>query len=215
MEDFKTKGYLPEALTNFVALLGWSSADETEIMDMDELIERFDASRIHKAGAVFDMEKLNWMNGQYIKKLSNEELAKRCKPYLKEEVDLQKLALIADAVKEKMVTLNDINVLMEPFLRKGVVGEEQQAILAEPDSRVVLQVLQEKLEGTESLTAALAQELIRAVQKETGIKGKGLYMPIRIAFTGQMHGDDLAKTMAAIGRDELLLRLKEELQKEQ
>lgn len=215
MEDFKTKGYLPEALTNFVALLGWSSADETEIMDMDELIERFDASRIHKAGAVFDMEKLNWMNGQYIKKLSNEELAKRCKPYLKEEVDLQKLALIADAVKDKMVTLNDINVLMEPFLRKGAVGEEQQAILAEPDSRVVLQVLQEKLEGTESLTAALAQELIRAVQKETGIKGKGLYMPIRIAFTGQMHGDDLAKTMAAIGRDELLLRLKEELQKKQ
>lgn len=211
VEDFKAKGYLPQALTNFVALLGWSSADETEIMDMNALIERFDASRVHKASAIFDTEKLNWMNGQYIKMLSNEEVAQMCEPYLKEKVGMQQLILIVDAVKDKMVTLCDISALAEPFLRKGAIGAEQREVLDEPSSAAVLQVLREKLEKTTKLSAERAQELIREVQKETGIRGKGLYMPIRVALTGQMHGDDLAKTMAAIGREELVLRLKEEV----
>ncbi len=211
VEDFKAKGYLPQALTNFVALLGWSSADETEIMSMEELIRRFDALRIHKAGAIFDMEKLNWMNGQYIKMLSSAALAEACRPYLKQEIDTEQLVLILDAVKDKMVRLDDINSLAEPFLQKGVIGEEQRAVLGEAGSVAVLSALRAKLETTPVLAAERAQEMIKEVQKETGVKGKGLYMPIRIAFTGQMHGDDLAKTMAAIGRDELLARLDQEL----
>jgi nondiscriminating glutamyl-tRNA synthetase len=211
VEDFRVKGYLPQALTNFVALLGWSSSSEEEIMDMAALISNFDIKRINKSGAIFDIDKLNWMNAQYIKEYDNASLAKLCEPFLTEPCDIDKLTLIIEAVRDKMVLLGDINVLSEEIVHKGEIDEDSRSILNTQSSGIVLKALKESIENAKSLDSEIINKMIKAIQNEYKIKGKDLYMPIRIALTGKAHGTDLSKIMAAIGRDELISRLAEEI----
>lgn len=211
VEDFKAKGYLPQALTNFVALLGWSSSSEEEIMDMDALISNFDSKRINKSGAIFDIDKLNWMNAQYIKEYDSASLAKLCEPFLTEPCDIDKLILIIDAVRDKMVLLGDINMLSKEIVHKGEIDEDSRSILNTQSSGIVLKALKESIENAESLDSEIINKMIKTIQTEYKIKGKDLYMPIRIALTGKAHGTDLSKIMAAIGRDELISRLAEEI----
>jgi len=212
VEDFRAKGYLPQALTNFVALLGWSSADENEIMSLDELIDNFDLGRIKKSGAIFDIDKLNWMNAIYIKKYDNYTLAELCMPYMNNECSIDKLALIIDAVKEKMVLLSDISVLSEPVFKKYEISEDVAAMLKNDSSITVLKELKQNIENAKELTGEEYYSIIKCIQKKTGIKGKDLYMPIRAAVTGQEHGPDLAKIMAAIEKDELIKRISQHLE---
>ncbi|NMC55849.1 MAG: glutamate--tRNA ligase [Eubacteriaceae bacterium] len=211
VEDFKAKGYLPQALTNFVALLGWSSNEQDEIMSMDKLIENFDLSRISKSGAIFDVEKLNWMNASYIKEYDNYSLAKICMPFLKTPCSIEKLSLIIDAVKDKMVLLSDINNLSEPIFFKEKLSDESISLLLSEKSVIVLNQLKESIENADDLNSQAFQTIIRSIQTKCGIKGKDLYMPIRLAVTGEEHGADLAKIMAAIGSEELLRRIDEHI----
>jgi nondiscriminating glutamyl-tRNA synthetase len=211
VEDFRAKGYLPQALTNFVTLLGWSSSNEEEIMNMDELIESFDAKRINKSGAIFDIDKLNWMNAQYIKEYDSDFLAMLCQPFLTKPCSIDKLILIVEAVRDKIVLLSDINILSEVIFDKGNIDKEARSILNEPSSIIVLKALKESIENTANLNSEEINQIIKSIQNEYKIKGKNLYMPIRIAVTGQVHGADLSKIMTAIGREELLIRLTEEI----
>jgi nondiscriminating glutamyl-tRNA synthetase len=213
VEDFKAKGYLPQALTNFVALLGWSSSNEEEIMDMDKLISSFDSARINKSGAIFDIDKLNWMNTQYIKNYDSSALARLCQPFLTKECGMDKLILIVEAIRDKMVLLSDINALSEVIFHKDFIDEEARAILNMPNSSTVLKALKEGIENTAELNSEEINKIIKSIQNEYKIKGKDLYMPIRVASTGQVHGADLSKIMAAIGRKELLNRIEEEIKK--
>ncbi len=211
VEDFKAKGYLPQALTNFVALLGWSSTELTEIMSMDKLIENFDLSRIGKSGAIFDVDKLNWMNASYIKEYDNHSLAQMCMPFLKTPCTIEKLVLIIDAVKDKMVLLSDINNLAEPVFFKEKLSDDSISLLSAEKSMIVLNQLKESIANAEDLSSQGLQAIIKSIQTKCGIKGKDLYMPIRLAVTGHEHGPDLAKIMAAIGSEELIKRIEEHL----
>lgn len=218
VEDFRQKGYLPEALVNYIALLGWSPEDNTEFFTMDELISRFSLERVSKSGGVFDVNKLNWMNGHYIRLKTPEELCGLCMPWLiaegwikETESDSKKdwcLRLVKLA-QERMHTLADISAFAELFSGAEVTPENDETLemLKLEHVPAMLTVFKEKLEAAPPIDEDTAKGLMKAVQADTGIKGKNLFMPIRAAISGQLHGPDMNDMMIVIGRENLIARV--------
>ena len=218
---FLEKGYLPEALINFLALLGWSPEDDQEIFSMSELIEAFDLSRVNRSGAVFDREKLNWINSQYIKALSTEALTNYCIPYLLKagyitESDVQEkkntLTQIAELLRDRLSYFEQVPEECALFFNPNFEIKDQESIDLLADERVPIlrEALIQRISDVEELTSENAQGILKSIQKEykkEKIKGKMLYMPSRIMITGQMHGPDLAMIMEILGKEETLKRL--------
>ncbi|MCK9862634.1 glutamate--tRNA ligase [Paenibacillus sp. ATY16] len=223
IEQYDDLGYLPEALFNFIALLGWSPEGEQEIFTHDELVNVFTAERLSKSPAVFDTQKLSWMNGEYMKKIDIERLVDLCLPHLQkagrvgeqlDAVDREWVSALAALYQEKLRAASDIVELTELFFRDTVEDEEEaKAVLAEEQVTAVLTAFLAKIEASEAsaFTVDGIKDWIKAVQKETGFKGKQLFMPIRAALTGQTHGSDLNQSIALLGRDKVINRLKNRL----
>ncbi|MEF9917922.1 MAG: glutamate--tRNA ligase [Eubacterium sp.] len=219
--DFLKKGYLPEALINFLALLGWSPEDDREIFSMEELIEAFDLSRINKSGAVFDRTKLNWMNAHYIKALPIEELTMRMIPFLKKagfitEKDVEErmpwLEKIGELLRERLSFFAEVPAETKMIFDRNyeITNKESLDILKEASVPILYNALIEKITESDVVDTERAQSILKEIQKEhkaEKVKGKMLYMPTRIMLTGEMHGPDLTLIMDVLGKDELLLRL--------
>ncbi|QCT73331.1 glutamate--tRNA ligase [Eubacterium maltosivorans] len=219
--DFLKKGYLPEALINFLALLGWSPENEQEIFSMDELIEVFDLSRINKSGAVFDRAKLDWMNAHYIKELPIEELTARMIPYLLNagyitESDVEKrmpwLEKVGELMRERLNYFAQVPEETKMLFDRNfeITDSESLDILKEETVPVLFNALVEKITESDVVDTERAKAILKEIQKEhkaEKIKGKMLYMPTRIMLTGEMHGPDLTLIMDVLGKEELLLRL--------
>lgn len=219
--DFLKKGYLPEALINFLALLGWSPENEQEIFSMDELIEAFDLSRINKSGAVFDRAKLDWMNAHYIKELPIEELTARMIPYLLNagyitESDVEKrmpwLEKVGELMRERLNYFAQVPEETKMLFDRNfeITDSESLDILKEETVPVLFNALVEKITESDVVDTERAKAILKEIQKEhkaEKIKGKMLYMPTRIMLTGETHGPDLTLIMDVLGKEELLLRL--------
>lgn len=219
--DFLKKGYLPEALINFLALLGWSPEDEKEIFSMDELVEAFDLSRINKSGAVFDRAKLDWMNAHYIKELPIEELTARMIPYLVDagyitEADIEKrmpwLEKVGELMRERLNYFAQVPEETKVLFDRNfeITDQESLDLLKEETVPVLFNALVEKITESDVVDTERAKAILKEIQKEhkaEKIKGKMLYMPTRIMLTGEMHGPDLTLIMDVLGKEELLLRL--------
>lgn len=219
--DFLKKGYLPEALINFLALLGWSPEDEQEIFSMDELVEAFDLSRINKSGAVFDRAKLDWMNAHYIKELPIEELTARMIPYLVDagyitEADIEKrmpwLEKVGELMRERLNYFAQVPEETKVLFYRNfeITDQESLDLLKEETVPVLFNALVEKITESDVVDTERAKAILKEIQKEhkaEKIKGKMLYMPTRIMLTGEMHGPDLTLIMDVLGKEELLLRL--------
>lgn len=219
--DFLKKGYLPEALINFLALLGWSPEDEQEIFSMDELVEAFDLSRINKSGAVFDRAKLDWMNAHYIKELPIEELTARMIPYLVDagyitEADIEKrmpwLEKVGEFMRERLNYFAQVPEETKVLFDRNfeITDQESLDLLKEETVPVLFNALVEKITESDVVDTERAKAILKEIQKEhkaEKIKGKMLYMPTRIMLTGEMHGPDLTLIMDVLGKEELLLRL--------
>ena len=219
--DFLKKGYLPEALINFLALLGWSPEDEQEIFSMDELVEAFDLSRINKSGAVFDRAKLDWMNAHYIKELPIEELTARMIPYLVDagyitEADIEKrmpwLEKVGELMRERLNYFAQVPEETKVLFDRNfeITDQESLDLLKEETVPVLFNALVEKITESDVVETERAKAILKEIQKEhkaEKIKGKMLYMPTRIMLTGEMHGPDLTLIMDVLGKEELLLRL--------
>lgn len=219
--DFLKKGYLPEALINFLALLGWSPEDEKEIFSMDELVEAFDLSRINKSGAVFDRAKLDWMNAHYIKELPIEELTARMIPYLVDagyitEADIEKrmpwLEKVGELMRERLNYFAQVPEETKVLFDRNfeITDQESLDLLKEETVPVLFNALVEKITESDVVDTERAKAILKEIQKEhkaEKIKGKMLYMPTRIMLTGEMHGPDLTLIMDVLGQEELLLRL--------
>lgn len=219
--DFLKKGYLPEALINFLALLGWSPENEQEIFSMDELIEAFELSRINKSGAVFDRAKLDWMNAHYIKELPIEELTARMIPYLLNagyitESDVEKrmpwLEKVGELMRERLNYFAQVPEETKMLFDRNfeITDSESLDILKEETVPVLFNALAEKITESDVVDTERAKAILKEIQKEhkaEKIKGKMLYMPTRIMLTGEMHGPDLTLIMDVLGKEELLLRL--------
>lgn len=217
IEQYEALGFLPESLFNFIALLGWSPKGEEELFTRDEFIDMFDPARLSNSPAVFDMGKLKWMNNQYIKQASLDRVVDLALPHLVEAgklpsdmtTDERKWAreLIA-LYQEQLAYGAEIVELTDLFFRSTVTyNEEALDILQQEQVPEVLTTLNHQLEKLENYEPKAIFQAVKAVQKETGNKGKKLFMPIRVAATGQMHGPELPKTLYLLGKDVVMKRL--------
>ena len=216
--QYEKLGYLPEAVFNFLALLGWSPGGEEEILTKEEIIERFTLEAVSKSPAVFDMEKLKWLNGHYIRQSSIERLVGLAIPYLQSEgylkdevteADVQWVTLIMQALQEKIHTINDIGEFMHLFVGEDITIEDEEAkeVLADPDVPTVINALKEQLAALPEWNAEDVKKIFKTISKETGLKGKKVFMPIRVALTGQMHGPDLHFIIPVLGPELVAKRL--------
>jgi glutamyl-tRNA synthetase/nondiscriminating glutamyl-tRNA synthetase len=207
MESFREMGILPEALRNYLALLGWSPADgKTEILSPEELVKQFSLDHITKSPAVFDNDKLNWLNRHYMKECPPRRLVKLAAPYLESagqigadpgpEV-LAWLERVLDAVLKNISLLSQIpeaaRIVFEFDAPRAMAAPEFQELIANPAAVEVLKAFIPKVLAESTLTYERFREITKAVQKETGKKGKDLYHPVRMAVTGAGSGPELEK----------------------
>lgn len=218
VEDFKRKGYLPEALINYIALVGWSPDDGEEIMDMQTLINKFSFDRVSKSSGVFDVEKLNWMNNQYIRNYDLDQLTSFSKAYFVEsgfasesefDAEFLKYRNIVDILRERLNKLNEISDYYDLFNVNTIELEDDEAreMIEMPHVSEMLSCFSAKVSEIDEITAEDVKRLLKEVQKETGHKGKNLFMPVRVALTGQVHGPDIAKVMEVIGSTNTVERI--------
>lgn len=207
---YQEKGYLPEAIVNFLALLGWSPVGEEEIFTMDELIQQFSLDRVAKNPAVFDLEKLNWLNGMYIRKAPIEILTKMAIPFIVEKGYMSKeeaanntalVQQIVEAIREKISYIAEIENYLDVFFAEGVIFEEEKTkeILTEEQVPAVLDLLRSKLMTTEQLTGEQVKVILKSITKELGLGGRKVFMPIRVALTGKTQGPELYDLIPILG----------------
>lgn len=215
MIQYREKGYLPEALFNFLALLGWAPEGEEEILSPDEIEKAFTLERVSKAPAVFDLDKLNHINQQHIKRLSIDELKVLLKPYLEgspyndqaaKMTDFQ-YTLMVEALRDYLVCLSDIQELVIPVFEQAKFEDDALDILREEGVAELLNEFVASFPEEEGVDVIKAY--IKATIKKTGIKPKNVYMPLRCALTGQTHGPELPYLISIWGKRETIARLKQ------
>jgi glutamyl-tRNA synthetase len=221
MSDYRAEGFLPEALDNYLALLGWSTGTEEEILSLEELVGRFDIGHVQKAGAVFDRERLEWLNGQWIRRLAPEDLIERLLPFLEVELregridrlpSTEELRGLLPIIHDRLPSLRAIGDLVgflwidhlvaDPALltsRRWDAATTRDALRATRDSIAEA--------GAVSFEADELEPPLRALAEARGWKAGDLFMAIRIAVTGRTATPPLFDTLVALGRERVLERL--------
>lgn len=214
--DYHERGYLPEALNNFILLSGWSSPKGQEVMTREEQIEQFTYERFNPAPAVFDNVKLDWMNATYLRALPHEELWRRAEPYLQRAGI--KLPMSADPAwrdqalslfKTYMTTLADIEKLALPLVdEKFAILPEGEEVVGWPESKKVWQAWRDELgkHASERISEAEFNAIQERVKVAAGVKGKHLFQPIRVAVIGQPHGMELKILVPLMTKASLMKR---------
>jgi len=222
VKEFQEKGYLPEAFTNFLALLGWYPKDGKEILSLEELIERFDIKDVNSAPAVFDTTKLNWMNQVYIRNYPVEKLTELVIPYLEEAgfkirtFEKDWLAKVIEATREYFTVLSDAPIYMETFLKDDFdIEEDAKNFVLEDELRLkVIETFYNKVKDLQDeLTKEKFKEVVKAVGKELKVKGKNLFMPVRVGLTGRTKGVELDILVSLLGKDRVIKRLENSIEK--
>ena len=218
VSEFVEKGYLTEALLNFVALLGWSTSDGVEIKTLDEIAQDFRINEVSSSNSIFEYDKLNWMNGQYIKKMDIKELTQKVKPFLSKydlteltEVQLEKVIL---ATREPITILSDLEHDVAYFFGKDVVYDAgvKEENIDTAQAQDILKYFDSQLEGydfenEEKLHEQMAE--FRTYFKEKyGIKPKVTMWTIRAALTGRTRGADMGVILDVLGKDKVRYRIK-------
>ena len=210
VEDFIEEGYMPEGLINFLSLLGWSPDSEEEIFTIEELAKEFDFDRVNKTGAVFDKRKLDWVNGHYVRDLSPEDLAKEIKPYMvksgliDESYPDDKLVLLAETWQSAIDKFSDAPDLAKNYYlpsEEVAYDDEAKEAVSTEDAKKLFDAFLGHLEEIGEIDEDFAKSIMKTIQKETGIKGKNLWFPVRAAVTGSVHGPDLSNAFLIMGKD--------------
>ena len=205
VEDYINKGYLKEALINFIALLGWHDSNDQEFYTLNELQASFSLDRVQNSGAVFDIKKLNWLNQHYIKKLDSKEILKLAAPYLPPtwEINLDMINLI----KDKLLNISDIKEEMLPFFERPSISYNALSLkFPDTDLKKIISIIIQSLKKEDSINKEILNKIMNQISSETDCKGKQLWQPVRFILTGQEHGPDLSIFMSIIGVDECLQR---------
>lgn len=212
-EDYLRKGYLKEALINFMALLGWNpgEGEEKEIFSLKELEEKFTIERVNSAGAVFNVGKLNWMNGEYIKNTEPEKLTELVIPHLNaggiDTSDMEKTRRVVFAIRNYINKLDEAVEQAKVYYIEVKLNDDHLEIVKSESSKQIFELLGKKVEALSEITTDNFKPVLSEVQKETGVKGKNLFMPVRLALTGEEHGPELGMIAYVLGREEVLKRL--------
>lgn len=216
--EFKKQGYLPEALLNYIALLGWSYDEATTIFSVDELIEKFSLKRVSKSSAIFDLDKLDWMNGTHIRSLSVKELTQRCLPFLKEAgfvkdkpeaEEAKRLEKMVGLEQERMKKLAEIAPALDFFFAKELTYDETsvEKVLKKEEVPQILDKAYQRLSKLGTWNHQEIEKTLRALQEELELKPKFVFQPIRVAVTGRMVSPPLFETLELLGKDKVLSRL--------
>jgi nondiscriminating glutamyl-tRNA synthetase len=221
VSDYRAQGFVPEAFVNFLALLGWSPGTEEEIMSLPEIVERFELERVQKGGAVFDRERLDWVNGQWIRRLEPEDLVDRLRPFL--EADLRdgridrlpaddEIRALLPVIQERLPTLGAVGDLVSFLFVDKVEVDPALLVPKRWDAATTLDALAAVRGIVAGLGAASfeADELeppIRALAEARGWKAGDLFMAVRVAATGRTAAPPLFDTLVALGRQRTLERL--------
>lgn len=218
--EFRDMGYLSAAVVNYLALLSWHPGDEREKFLLPELVDAFDMSRVSKSPAIFDLDKLNWLNGIYMRELAPAELAELVRPYLHEEglefADRQR-EVVAAAIQANLVVLEEAPRFARVFADDlTLTASVHLSALDEPAVGVVLGMTRERVETVADEYPSLddARALLKSVAEACaaqGIKGKSIYRPLRVALTGLDQGPELFYLIAGLGRSRILARLTDAL----
>lgn len=208
-------GFLPEALVNYLSLMGWAPGNDVEILPLDEVVKLFDIKDVNKTGAIFDIDKLSWMNGQYIKNMDTDELARRSEEYLKEKNILDdkfskdKWRSITAAYKERTRTLEDfVGVYKIFFLEEAEYDEKAvEKYLKKPNSKDIIQRCKLAIEAGSKFDKVSIEEAYRKLAYELKIKAAELIHPTRVAISGKTVGAGLFDMMELLGREKVLKRL--------
>jgi glutamyl-tRNA synthetase len=205
VEEFRAAGYLPDALVNFLALLGWSYDDRTTIMSRGELVERFTLERVGASPATFDYEKLDWMNGMYLRAQSPEQYADALVAYLREQGydwPEERIRATTPLVQEKIERLDQFPGYAG-FLFRPVEPDATQLDGGAP----VIREATEALRGAEPFDAEHVEAALRALPERLGLKPRDAFQPIRVAVTGSKVSPGLFESIELLGREETLRRL--------
>ena len=220
VEDFRNKGYLPEALVNYIALVGWSPEDNKEIFSMPELIEAFSLERVSKSGGVFDTAKLNWVNSHYIKEADTQRLVDLASKFvLKEKLMSEQevkannewLLLAMDTVKDRLDYLAQFPEEIKSFLNSAMpeLEDEAKEFMKLEHMMELADELEAKITAADTITPDFVSAMFKEIQKEKGIKGKNLFMGTRVIITGQNHGPDIPMVLSLLGKEKALSRIEQ------
>jgi nondiscriminating glutamyl-tRNA synthetase len=214
--QFRNLGYLPAAIVNYLALISWHPADEREKFTLAELVAEFDIERVSKSPAIFDLQKLNWLNGLYIRELSPEDLFLEVVPYLADArmafAPVQR-EVVAEAIQANLVTLSDAPQFAEVFVEDADPATCQGAPdLMAPGTPKLFELAKEQFGRmpSEFLPTQEAREMLRGLvetAKEHGIKGKAVYHPLRVALSAREEGPELFYLVGGLGKSKILRRL--------
>lgn len=211
--QYREMGYLPAALFNFLALLGWSPEGEEEILSREEIAAAFSLDRVAKNPAVFDLDKLNWMNQQYIKRLSQAELQEVLKPFLEDSpfreqflhLSGEQFGILTTALQERLVCLADVREQGQVFFQDPTYTGEVREVLQGENVPAVLEAFVRDLPHFGN--AEEIRQFIKGLAKQLKVKPREVFMPLRCALSGEMHGPDLHYLVAFWGREESLRRI--------
>jgi len=210
--EYKNAGYLAETIINFLALLGWSPGGDLEIMTREQMIELFSLERVNKANAIFDVNKLEWMNSIYIKNMDSEKLSQELKPFLDEinivPDDKARYLKILDLTKVRVRTLIELRDMVSAFYSKEVkFDQEAVAKYLTPQAKEYLKQLYVRFEKLTDFTAGNLELELRKLAEEFNIKAAVLVHPCRVALTGKTVGPPLFETIELLGKDTVIKRL--------
>jgi len=207
VQELRDAGYLPEAVRNYLALLGWGSGDDTTVLSTEELIERFTLERVSKNPARFDEVKLRWLNGLYIRELPAAELSTRLEAFTGRE-GLEQTARIS---QEKIQTLADFMPLVGPLLDGPVRDDAARARWLDERGRALLAEVRQALAGLEDFDQQDIERALEGLIAERGVKPREVYQPLRVAITGTTVSPGIFESVALLGRERTLGRIDDAL----
>jgi len=214
VNQYKEQGYLSEAVINFMALLGWNPGTEKEIFLLEELVKEFSLERVHKAGAVFNLERLDWINSQYIRKMDLDELTKKCLPYLPENTDFEYVKKIVSLEQERIKKLSEIGELTKFFFTDELEYDPELLIwkkMSLKDVKNNLELLEKTLEKTDKFDQKSLEAILMPLADKQG-RGELLW-PLRVALSGQKASPGPFEIMDVLGKEKTLKRIKEAIKK--
>jgi glutamyl-tRNA synthetase len=215
VSQYREEGFLPEALLNYLVLLGWSPPSGEEILPLEKIVEDFSLGDVSKSAPIFNRKKLEWLNSHYIRKKEEEPFSELLLPYLEKagltihQIDPNHLTKISGLLKENIVILSQIEEYLGIFFDEKFLFEEgAKTVLLDSGNRESLHIILNVLEASSEITPDNCSSLLSQLEEKTGRKGKNLYAPLRAGVTGKMKGPELVKTLPLLGRERMIKRLK-------
>ena len=209
ISEYKEKGYLPEAMVNYLSLLGWAPGDNSEFMETREIIKKFSLKRVNKRGSEFNEDKLRWLNGEHIRKLTLDKFIELATPFVDTASDAGWFREIAKLYQPRVKTLLEFKKELDIFVSDDINYDDEavEKFLKKKEVLGILKLAKERLKGIEEFTPQNIESESRSLIKELGLKGGDLIHPLRVAVTGKSVSAGIFEVLAILGKDKTIKRL--------